>query len=205
MAVDLQRQRQHLLRRGWQLRLLVAPPLILLLLVSACGGQEKQKPEVSGLTEALQGTSDFQRERLQDGKLTYEEYESAVLATVKCLRDRGVVISVEPRRVAGNRIEFAYASNDATDDAASSAYDACYRDYQTLVDIVWFQQNQPSEETVQRARQALAACLREAGADLPEHPTAADFRQLALAGNQSLPGCQQKTSSEFDLPDGFIG
>lgn len=201
----LQRHRQHLLRRCGQLRIVVAPLIVVVLLASACGGQEHPKLEAAGLGAALQTASAFQRERLEDGRLTYEEYESAVLATVKCLRDQGVVISVEPRPAAGNRIEFAYASTEETDARAAAAYEACYREYQNLIDAVWYQQHQPGDETIQRARQALAECLREAGAELPEQPTAADFRALALAGDPALPGCQHKVSSEFDLAESFIG
>lgn len=186
-------------------QLLVALSFSVLLLAPACGGQEHNEPVPPDLAEALRGTSEFQRERLQDGKLTYEEYESAVLATVQCLRDRGVVISVEPRRASGNLLQFAWASTAETDAAGWPAYESCYREHQALIDLLWSQQNQPSEETVQRARAALADCLREAGEDLPENPASADFRRLAIAGHPAVFACQHKITTEFDLVESFFG
>jgi hypothetical protein len=113
--------------------------------------------------------------------------------------------SVEPRRASGNLLEFAWASTAETDAAGWPAYESCYHEYQDLIDRVWSQQTQPSEETVQHARAALADCLRAAGTNLPENPTSVDFRQLAMAGHPAIFECQHKITTEFDLPEGFIG
>lgn len=204
----LQRNRIHLLRRPRKLwRPLVAAVVVNvgLLATAACGGQETGPRLPEGLAEALETTSEFQRNLLQDGELTYEEYETSVLATVQCLQEHGVTISVEPRAVAGRRLEFVYESTEANDASVSSAYDSCYIKYQNLVDIAWFQQTRPTEALLATARAALAACIREAGVPLPDHPTSSDFRQLALSGEPAVPRCQQKISAEFDISEGFIG
>lgn len=158
-----------------------------------------------GLADALTTTSEFQRNLLNDGQLTYQEYEASVLATVQCLRERGVTISVEPRPAPGKRIEFAYASTAEDDAAASAAYDECYREYENLVDIVWFRQNQPSEQTLDAARAALAKCLRAAGVALPDDPSPADFRAVAMSGDRAFSDCQARISQDFDLSSGFAG
>jgi hypothetical protein len=195
-----------MLSRSGQLRILVALTLaIATLLAVACGGQKQDRPLPEGLGDALKATSAFQRNLLQDGELTYSEYESSVLATVQCLKDRGVTISVEPRLVPGKRLEFAYETSEANDASASSAYDDCYREYENLVDIVWYRQNAPSQQQLDAARAALADCLRKAGVDLPEHPTSTDFRRLATVGNTSLFACQEEVSREFDISQSFIG
>ena len=177
---------------------------VLSAIMAACGGRSNASPP-PGLSEAVQRTSAYQAAILGDGKLTQAEYEGAVLATVACLRDRGVRISVGPRPIPRNSLEFAWETSNAEEDAAAAAYDFCYREYQDLVDIVRYRQNGPSQAEFDAARAALIECLRQAGVPLPASASADDLRAADFDYPDAFATCQAEVTTRFNLPPGFAG
>jgi hypothetical protein len=182
--------------------------------IAACG--ETPPPQDSGLTDAdlraeVGEASVFQQSLLSDGLLTYPEYESAVLATVQCLRDRGISIITEPHTAPGGVLVFEFGGStqfageaaDRENEAARLAYEACYHEHQNVVDLAWARQTQVDERTLAEARSALRECLEEAGVEgIPPNAKGRDFQ--AYQHLEVFPKCQEKVGREFDIA-GFGG
>lgn len=171
--------------------------------------------EDNGLTDAelraeVDRSSEFQKQLLADGALSYSEYETAVLATVRCLADRGIPIVTPPHPAPGNVIafefggstEFAGATSVKENEAARQAYEDCYQEHQNVVDLAWSRQNQADEETLSLARAALRQCLSAAGIAVPDDARGKDFQPFYKF--EAYPACQQQVSEEFDI-SGFGG
>lgn len=184
-------------------------------LADACRS-DQQDPNSSGLTDAeLQAeagkTSAFQQALLSDGLLTYAEYESAVLATVQCLRDRGIEIVTEPHPAPGEVIVFEFGGSTSfsgesavrENEAARLSYEACYHEHQDVVDLAWARQHEVDERTLERARAALRSCLEEAGVEgIPKNAKGRDFQPFQRF--EAFPKCQERVAEEFDI-SGFGG
>jgi len=174
---------------------------------AACGGAADGPPPQGELQEILNQTSDFQRAFLQDGEVSFEEYERSVFGTVQCLMDHGIRILSGPKLVAGGtHFEFSFggAQNDADHDAQLGVYDGCYREHQDAVDYVWAGQNRPDQKTLDDARAALAECLRAAGVPLPDEPSTIDFQTAQRADPPAFDACARPVQEQFRLP-GFGG
>ena len=176
---------------------------LITVLGAACGGATTSTGETVTLEEALRSSTAFQREVLSDGKLDYAEYESAVLATMSCLRNAGVEIVDGPTRAPGERLNFVFKGGPTREDAdrVNDVYQRCYREYQDIVDIVWAQQHQPTEVELNEARQALARCLREAGVAVPDPAASEDLGAIARGGNPHFGPCSARISEQYDIPD----
>jgi hypothetical protein len=112
-------------------------------------------------------TSDFQKGLINDGVLTFSEYETAVFADVQCYADRGLTASPE-LDVRGD-----YQVNAAAPDSATlnAAYAACTPQYYDVVDFLWRVHTAPSVQEYAAATDGMAQCLIEAGfKDVPLHP-----------------------------------
>lgn len=182
----------------------------------AAGCANEKVGSVAGLTDAeLQAevgdSSAFQRALLSDGVLTYAEYETAVLATVQCLRDRGVSIVTEPHAAPGNVIAFEFGgstqfsgeASDRENEEARLAYEDCYHEHQDVVDLAWARQNQVDQRTLEGARAALRRCLHEAGIEgVPENAKGRDFQPFQHF--EAFPRCQDSVAREFNIA-GFGG
>lgn len=116
--------------------------------------------------------SGYQREVFADGVVEYAEYEEAVLRTVACMRDAGLVVA-DPAPSAGGRfLEYSYevvagseAELPAATAEADAAYVRCYVEFESLVGEAWLRQTAPSEEELDAALEGLAGCLRDAGVE----------------------------------------
>ena len=180
---------------------------VLVLGASACGGGSGDGAGrlPAGLGDAIRSASESQRKVLKDGHVSWDEYEAATLATVECLRTRGVKIGVEPHRIPGQRIEFAWTSSTDEESASSaSVYDECYREYQSLVDTVWTYQTLVPESRQNEARDTLVQCLRDTGVDLSPEPSRDELRIIARE-NPVFGTCRQAVSEEFDILEATIG
>ena len=78
---------------------------------TAAAGFAEQVPKAEVQT-AVAGAPPFQQAILKDGSVTFEEYESAALATVKCLQDHGVRILSGPSLGPGKRYVYTYSGGD---------------------------------------------------------------------------------------------
>lgn len=181
-------------------------------LASCFNGQEAKEPQASptrasAIAALAAGASAPQRRILEDGKLTYEEYESSVLATVACLEAGGMAIVVPPELdVDGKTLKFSYSGgpSDTDGSAAQGVYRKCYNEYQSRVDQGWAYLQQPPESVLREARASLLRCLRDRGVAVPETLEPSDIEGLpVLAGEHYLP-CLSAVQQEFGLP-GFAG
>ena len=115
--------------------------------------------------------SAYQREVFADGVVEYAEYEEAVLRTVGCMREAGLVVDDPVPSSGGRFLEYSYevvADSDAELAAATAeadaAYARCYVEFEALVGEAWLRQTAPSEEELDDARSTAspAACATPA-------------------------------------------
>lgn len=57
---------------------------------------EAQSPSQDYIDRVSPITSTFQREMLLDGRVTFEEHERAIAATIGCVQSRGLVVQIDP-------------------------------------------------------------------------------------------------------------
>jgi hypothetical protein len=100
--------------------------------LAACGGSANPvegPPRADDLTP-------FQREILEDGSVSADEYERAVLATLQCLDDEGVPRSEPERAGAGATLRWRYTVGPYPDEAKAAmeaAYDECFKAYERAI------------------------------------------------------------------------
>jgi hypothetical protein len=159
----------------------------------------------SGRLQALPGElSDFQKDILKDGVLTFAEYETAVLSLVDCAQRAGISLA-EPVRISKRDTylySFTYplASRAGAEDSILS----CRQTYTDYLEQFWAEFTAPSEEELQRARDELARCLRDRGIEVPKPASPEDFGQFRSHPTPDFFECAQQTSDTFGLP-GFSG
>jgi len=182
--------------------------------VVACnGGSDTRQPLFDDvlppgwgpIEPALAETSDYQRAILEDGDLTFQEYERALLDTVACLQDAGVRIVSGPQLQSDGRtlhFSFSGGATIAGVDAAGQQYDICYAEHLDLVSLVWLFLDPKTEQELQAARRSLVDCLREAGVDVADDPSDVDFvRFYQEEPPESFHRCRRQVIDRFGLPD----
>jgi hypothetical protein len=186
----------------------------LLVLAGSCGddstsplsAQDVPEPKVpvdrNLWRTAWEISNEAQREALRDGEVTFDEYEAAALKTAQCITDAGMQgeavlnTSTHTYEVAARYQSLGSYQADAERRAASAA---CGEEHWLGINQAWAAQHQPSEQTLEDARRALGACLREAGLDVPDGASAAE---MALFRNAPAWGpCVQKVGAEYKLPN----
>jgi hypothetical protein len=196
--------------------------LALIVAATACGSDRDPGPPrpKSGFEPlwavAWEEASDSQREAMADGEVTFAEYEAAALRAVQCIDEIDGVVRGEARYSEhtrtyelGARYSLPPGERITIDNMNESPYrergektDACYREHWNGINNAWAAQNQPSEQELFAARQALAACLREAGIDVPDPASQEDF--AGLERTESYFPCVERIEEEFGIP-GFGG
>ena len=142
-----------------------------------------------------------QREALKDGEVTFAEYEAAALRTVQCLNDNGVTgeatydVSTKTYSVAARWQSPTGREPSDLEKRAGNA--ACYAANWNGVNQAWSAQNQPSQQVLDQARAALAACLRDAGLDIPAQPRPDQL--AAVQGYPAFLACSSRVGAEFGL------
>lgn len=135
--------------------------------------------------------SSFQMGLLEDGELSFGEYESAVRATVACLEGEGIWVSdVE---LDGDQFAYTFGGSASVDEqeVVEETYERCYSQYQSTVDLAWVVQNAPSEEESQAIRNEIAVCLRELGLEVGEDPSHEEIVRIVQAAGNDAYGCMQ--------------
>lgn len=186
--------------------------LLLPLVVLACSGEDSQdlapEPQPGTFGNRLPDSmlefiaadaTDEQRPAFDDGIISFEEYERAVLSTATCLTDAGVQNG--PKLEADG---FTYNLGITTPDSpeGEAQYEEarrCQRVHMFAIEAAWLTQHQPTEAEIQAAREALAVCLRELGIDVPDNPSSPDFAKLTH--EDGFAECARKISTEFDIPN----
>lgn len=193
-------------------RLLALGLLAASISLGGCSGSDRPDVAPSWLVElqpniasSWEGVSDEQRAALDDGDLTYAEYERAVLAEVECLVAEGFAIRTPPTYdPIERRLRFSYTSGSGSDgrqDAVIAIADGCNLQHSAMVGAVWGLLNQPTPEEIAEAREAIMECLR--ASDVAEHPPVgtAEFTAWVTDPDVASPArdCLVATYSQFGV------
>ncbi len=146
---------------------------VLGMIVIAAGCTPALEPTRSGPVSDL---PPFQEAILHDGAVTSAEFESAVLATIACLEERGVVI-VE-FEIRGGGWSLAYESGPEDSTAADQIYEDCYEERLVFVEEGYLAGFDPPPEAIEAGRRAMVECLQEAGVDISDDATSTDIRAV---------------------------
>jgi len=154
-------------------------------------------------------SSDFEWGLIQDGEITFADYEQAAAAYIRCAKEAGASLTKDPPELTAMRTYFLEVTLPTADAATIQASLAqCNQEYLDTVETEWAKFNAPSESYLQEARDALGSCLQSVGVEIGDHPSSQDLAQL-LAGqgqgrSHELLRCSRKVGTEFGLP-GFFG
>ncbi len=168
-------------------------------LALACGGDSrsghegpKTAPPPPSLASGVGGVDrSFQAKILNDGQVTFAEYDEAFLAYVSCAGQRGWV-PVAPPRLTSRRLYDYQFTRPNSDPAAGASERArwegdlrtCEAMFFDEVQRAWVVKTAPSQQELQAARDALGACLRDAQvSDVPAHPTAEDWERFIVVSS----------------------
>jgi hypothetical protein len=162
------------------------------------------------MNELRSAASPAQWALLEDGALTFAEYESATFSTISCLEEGGIqVIHVEPAAVRSlesqqpgprltkrGRYEFIVKIPAGQDLQAQTRNETrCREEFSSLVDLLWAEHLTPTEEELQALRDAVADCLRQQGEQIRENPTDAD---LGVLGAEKVAPCLTRAKVELN-------
>lgn len=195
-------------RRALALVLLVAA-----LAVPACGGggrTQGDKEAKSLASERYKTTSDFQKPMLEDGVVTFAEYERATLAEIDCIKKALPSVRVDgPNPTQSDHPTLEYTLEVVGDIPAEQEADfeksqaECHATYLSDVGAVWATQDIPSEEERKTLLASLRDCLVDAGVDLPakaELDDIADALDAAGEPSDQVAGCMEKFGSVLVAP-----
>lgn len=201
----------------------------LVAVLSGCGSGPREAPDASKPTapafsaftfdasrlSAAPDLSSFQRSILEDGELTFAEYERATLGFLSCVEDGGVIVRhVEGDRYAEgpeltSRGQYRFSlylpnrdGKPATVDEMRGLETRCGVEFTTVIQQLWAEHIAPSETELAAAREALALCLRAEGFEIPEPPSSEDFG--AAASSPAYATCSSAVAEQFGIP-GFGG
>ncbi len=148
------------------------------------------------LRDWLSVANDVERRVIEDGVLTFEEYEFAVMRTILCIESTGMEIvhssgygrseGIEPGPRLSKRGVYSYFARVATDGStphprAASLVRACKR-LRGTIEQMWAYHTAPTDQELADMREHTAQCLRDAGATVPDHPSEQDLRQASAGG-----------------------
>ncbi|VAW09331.1 hypothetical protein MNBD_ACTINO02-3189, partial [hydrothermal vent metagenome] len=102
---------------------------------------------------------------LEDGVITFEEYEAAYERTVACMRDSGLVVKGPKPENAGRFLTYSFQAGVG----GAEADEPCRREHLDLVNGLWLAQAVPSEAEAEVMAREYAACLRSAGVDVEDN------------------------------------
>lgn len=118
-------------------------------------------------------TSPFQDQLLADGRLTEEEYDSALEHYRTCTTDAGGQFIPDPpaRNSRGTwtfTVTVPPVANGARNDEAITAVRACEKEYFDVVQSRWTAEHLPLHSEVEAAKASIVQCMRERGIEMPD-------------------------------------
>lgn len=153
--------------------------------------------------------SKFQRNILKDGKVTYAEYESAIVAQRTCLQEAGYSPG-EIHDIGFGQIGFSVDvdySNEPDPAAADAAFlkvdNHCRTEYSIYVATAWSEGlvvSDPSER--ERLTEQFASCLKDAGLDVSRSDsleTLMDSVQRVPTDDAKTPAVNQCAQDSYQL------
>lgn len=158
--------------------------------------------------------SDYVKDVVRDGTVTFGEYETSVLDTVACLQDLGAEVRTgDPRLSARGLYTWMARGPDLRDptDAAEQeqqlkAVVGCLETYWSQIDFYWNQVVQPTDREKSAAMEDMAACLEESGIPETIPPSRAyeAFEALMVGLPDETRGlywqCAHKVQDKWALP-----
>jgi hypothetical protein len=186
--------------------------MLLIAGIAGCGGDTDEHADQLlpplDVQQVTAQTTDFQRELLRDGELTFAEYEQAVLAALVCMEDAGLDVEGPFPRDGDERfIDFRYGGEaQAGEDAESHAGRvneigfACMQEYLTDVSRIWESQHllTPEERELQRGH--VIQCLRDGGLEVAVDASIEEV--LRTAGEHVEDAAVAKCREDY--PDFFV-
>lgn len=152
-------------------------------------------------------TSDEIRQVLEDGVITFPEYEASVLAMAACVRDVGGVFSRPDQPRLSWRGLYTYSTGfPEAVPGAQAAVSGCVERNVGVLDLFWKELTNPTQNEEEEAMNALAACMRSMGLgdEVPDGRRRDDFDMLGpklSEDNRALYwGCAQRIGEEYALP-----
>lgn len=120
------------------------------------------------IVDELKNASDFEREILKDGVVTADEYEKAVMETLRCLDEHGVAHSAPAMVGEGGlmapKLKYTVGPWPEEEDARySKLYHDCFDEYERGPLTGWTLQSEPSQSALAKANERLVECLQEQG------------------------------------------
>ncbi|WP_454293498.1 hypothetical protein [Salana multivorans] len=146
---------------------------VALVATAACGADD-DPDGANDLDWYLENAPANQRVLLEDGELTYAEYEQAVISARDCVIEAGY----EPgpieltQGLLGYEIEVDYTGEsdpEAADQRFLEITDSCWNDNTGLVSMFWAQTLVLDRDEKEAMRPEVIACLNDAGLDLPDN------------------------------------
>jgi len=156
----------------------------------------------SEVLEIQRTSSEFQAGLLQDGLLTFSEYEEAFLAMVQCVEAAGLTLAERPQLTAEENYYLLLWYRDLQEmERDQPKADACRAEYFESIDRTWARRDPSAYASIYAsALEALKACLSEAGADLPDKPSLDDLHVLRDAFDPVYFRCLQATQKSHRIP-----
>jgi hypothetical protein len=170
---------------------------------TACSGDHEPGRQDGGfdVEQVAAATTQFQRELLADGEVTFAEYERATLATIDCLESAGLVVEgPHPRNGVDSRfLEYSYGFDEIprdqlefTNQRMFALGDACEREFRFDVARVWEHQHLLTPEERERQRELLIDCLQAGGVEIADNATDEDVYQVSAdPGNAAIQRCRE--------------
>lgn len=165
---------------------------LVMALVTACGSGEAEPGSPSGTGQTSQAgapgvssplpippaslalllpeASDFEKDLIEDARISVAEYEAAKLAEVACLRTAGVTVQ-EPVRLDGLYKYRLVLSYPAGRPELSNAARECNKEHSGVIDRLWAEVSVPLyQRTISESRRLMAECYRQNGLKVDERP-----------------------------------
>ncbi|MFT4744636.1 MAG: hypothetical protein ACI9AD_000481 [Nitriliruptoraceae bacterium] len=141
------------------MRLMTMLPAIVLLAASMAGCSIRQDAPIDTSSISIPaGLPDSQRVLIEDGELTFAEYERALFNLVDCMTAEGIKV-LEPDLVDGKFYSYTVAQTDRSD----AVVDACDTEHFSYIEQVWADVNPQDPADEQREIEQVASCLRDLG------------------------------------------
>lgn len=160
------------------------------------------------LATAMEAATKVERPILEDGVISFSEYERLTFAALACLEEGGLApmhypsISrtdgAQPGPLLTSRGEYIFFAQATPGQAYADGrrvWDECTKVAPT-VEFYWTAiKTEPTEAERQAHRDSIAACLRNSGHDAPEHPSKHDLAMVAFPPDGVI--------AELNEPDWF--
>lgn len=151
------------------LRIACLMALSWMLVSQACGSSEKPKGSAAVRAQAAHA-SEFERAMLEDGFVSPEEYERAVLATLQCLGEHGIVHSDPTLHTTQkqSRWQFTYTYPLEEKEKFEQIARDCEHEFEDDILAGLALQEEPSEQELVEMQRQVISCLHDRGVEFED-------------------------------------